>query len=40
MRKPGIDSSVRASFYFYNTAEELDYLVEVFHEIQHFFSVE
>lgn len=39
MRKLGIDSTARASFYFYNTRAEVDRLVEVLREIQKFFGV-
>jgi cysteine desulfurase/selenocysteine lyase len=38
MRKLGVESTARASFYFYNTVEEIDRLVEVIAEIQKFFS--
>lgn len=38
MRKLGIESTSRASFYFYNTVEEIDRLVEVVREIQRFFT--
>jgi cysteine desulfurase/selenocysteine lyase len=33
-----VDSTARASFYFYNTAAEVDRLVEVVGEIQKFFG--
>ena len=38
MRKLGVESTTRASFYFYNTTEEIDRLVEVLKEIQKFFG--
>jgi cysteine desulfurase/selenocysteine lyase len=38
MRKLGVESTARASFYFYNTAGEVDRLVEVVREIQKFFG--
>jgi cysteine desulfurase / selenocysteine lyase len=38
MRKLGVESTSRASFYFYNTTEEIDRLVEVLREIQKFFG--
>ena len=38
MKKLGVESTTRASFYFYNTAAEVDRLVEVLAEIQKFFS--
>jgi cysteine desulfurase / selenocysteine lyase len=38
MRKLGVPSTARASFYFYNTTEEIDRLVEVIREIQSFFG--
>jgi cysteine desulfurase/selenocysteine lyase len=38
MRKLGVDSTARASFYFYNTTEEIDRFVEVLREIQKFFG--
>jgi cysteine desulfurase/selenocysteine lyase len=38
MRKLGVPSTARASFYFYNTAAEIDRLVEVVKEIQKFFG--
>jgi len=39
MRKLGVESTSRASFYFYNTTQEIDRLVEVIREIQAFFEV-
>jgi cysteine desulfurase/selenocysteine lyase len=38
MRKLGVESTARASFYFYNTTEEIDRFVEVLGEIQKFFG--
>jgi cysteine desulfurase / selenocysteine lyase len=38
MRKLGVESTARASFYFYNTAAEVDRCVEVLGEIQKFFG--
>src|SRR5579871_231792 len=38
MHKLGVESTSRASFYFYNTTEEIDRLVEVLKEIQKFFG--
>ncbi len=38
MKKLGIESTARASFYFYNTFEEVDRLVEVLREIRRYFS--
>ena len=38
MRKLGVESTSRASFYFYNTTEEIDRFVEVIKEIQKFFG--
>jgi cysteine desulfurase/selenocysteine lyase len=38
MRKLGVESTARASFYFYNTTEEIDRFVEVIADIQKFFS--
>jgi cysteine desulfurase / selenocysteine lyase len=38
MRKLGVESTARASFYFYNTTEEIDRFVEVLREIQEFFG--
>ncbi|MFZ4767967.1 MAG: aminotransferase class V-fold PLP-dependent enzyme, partial [Roseimicrobium sp.] len=37
MRKLGVPSTARASFYFYNTMDEVDRLVEALREIQQFF---
>ncbi|MGO8699835.1 MAG: aminotransferase class V-fold PLP-dependent enzyme [Limisphaerales bacterium] len=38
MKRLGVDSTARASFYFYNTAAEVDRLAEVIVEIQKFFA--
>jgi cysteine desulfurase / selenocysteine lyase len=38
MRKLGIESTARASFYFYNTPAEVDRFIEVICEIQRFFG--
>jgi cysteine desulfurase/selenocysteine lyase len=38
MRKLGVESTARASFYLYNTTEEIDRLAEVLVEIQKFFG--
>ena len=38
MHKLGVESTARASFYFYNTTQEIDRLVEVLREIQKFFA--
>jgi cysteine desulfurase/selenocysteine lyase len=38
MRKLGIESTARASFYFYNTKAEVERFVEVVKEIQKFFA--
>jgi len=38
MKKLGIESTARASFYFYNTPAEIDRLVEVLAEIKTFFG--
>lgn len=39
MKKLGVESTARASFYFYNTRSEVDRLVEVLREIQKFFGL-
>ena len=39
MHKLGVESTARASFYFYNTTQEIDRFVEVLGEIQTFFGV-
>jgi cysteine desulfurase / selenocysteine lyase len=38
MKKLGVESTARASFYFYNTAAEVDYLFVTLREIQKFFG--
>ena len=38
MHKLGVESTARASFYFYNTTQEIDRFVEVLGEIQKFFG--
>ena len=38
MRKLGVESTARASFYFYNTMDEIDRFVDVLKEIQKFFG--
>jgi len=38
MKKLGLESTARASFYFYNTREEVDRFVQVIREIQKFFN--
>lgn len=38
MHKLGVESTARASFYFYNTKQEVDRFVEVVKEIQKFFA--
>jgi cysteine desulfurase/selenocysteine lyase len=38
MHKLGVESTARASFYFYNTTQEIDHFVEVLGEIQKFFG--
>lgn len=40
MRKLGVPSTARASFYFYNTREEIDRMIDALHEIQRFFTRE
>ncbi len=39
LRKLGVPATTRASFYFYNTPEEVDRLVEVIHQAAKFFGV-
>jgi cysteine desulfurase/selenocysteine lyase len=39
MHKLGVESTARASFYFYNTRAEVDRMIEVILEIQKFFAV-
>jgi cysteine desulfurase/selenocysteine lyase len=38
MRKLGIQSTARASFYFYNTGEEVDRMIDALAKIHDFFS--
>jgi cysteine desulfurase/selenocysteine lyase len=38
MHRLGVESTARASFYFYNTKAEVDRFVEVMKEIQKFFG--
>ena len=38
MRKLGIQSTARASFYFYNTREEVDRMIDALVKIHEFFS--
>jgi len=38
MRKLGVPSTARASFYFYNTEKEVDRMIEVLLEIKKFFA--
>ena len=38
MHRLGVESTARASFYFYNTQAEVDRFVEVVKEIQKFFG--
>ena len=38
MKKLGVESTARASFYFYNTTEEIDRFIAVVEEIQKFFG--
>ena len=38
MRKLGVESTARASFYFYNTPAEVDRFIEVLRDIQKFFA--
>jgi cysteine desulfurase/selenocysteine lyase len=40
MRKLGVESTARASFYFYNTTDEIDRFVKVLGEIRKFFGVQ
>jgi hypothetical protein len=39
LRRLGVESTARASFYFYNTEAEVEHLIEVVREIQRFFGV-
>jgi cysteine desulfurase/selenocysteine lyase len=38
MKKLGVESTARASFYFYNTRQEVDRFVEVIQEVRKFFA--
>jgi cysteine desulfurase/selenocysteine lyase len=38
MHKLGVESTARASFYFYNTTQEIDRFIEVLRDIHKFFS--
>ncbi len=38
MRRFGVTGTTRASFYFYNTTEEIDRMIEILHEVARFFS--
>lgn len=38
MKKLGVESTARASFYFYNTRDEVDQFVEVIQEVRRFFA--
>lgn len=38
MKKLGVESTARASFYFYNTQTEIDRFIEIIREIQKFFG--
>ncbi|MFT6792185.1 MAG: cysteine desulfurase/selenocysteine lyase [Rubritalea sp.] len=38
MKKLGVESTARASFYFYNTTEEIDHFVELVRDIQKYFG--
>ena len=38
MRKFGLPGTTRASFYFYNTVEEIDRMIEILHDAVRFFS--
>jgi cysteine desulfurase/selenocysteine lyase len=38
MKKLGVESTARASFYFYNNMAEIDRFVEVTRDIQKFFG--
>jgi cysteine desulfurase / selenocysteine lyase len=38
MRKFGLSGTTRASFYFYNTMEEIDRMIEILHDAARFFS--
>ena len=38
MKKLGVESTARASFYFYNTTEEIDHFVELVRDVQKYFG--
>jgi cysteine desulfurase/selenocysteine lyase len=38
MRRLGVSGTTRASFYFYNTMEEIDRMIEILHKAARFFS--
>jgi len=38
MRRFGVSGTTRASFYFYNTTEEIDRMIEILRDAVHFFS--
>jgi cysteine desulfurase/selenocysteine lyase len=38
MRRFGVSGTTRASFYFYNTMEEIDQMIEILHDAVRFFS--
>ncbi|PYJ44419.1 MAG: hypothetical protein DME80_06410, partial [Verrucomicrobia bacterium] len=38
MRRFGVSGTTRASFYFYNTMEEIDRMIEILHRAVRFFS--
>jgi cysteine desulfurase/selenocysteine lyase len=38
MRRFGVSGTTRASFYFYNTVEEIDRMIEILHAAVRFFS--
>jgi cysteine desulfurase / selenocysteine lyase len=38
MRRLGVSGTTRASFYFYNTMEEIDQMIEILHKAARFFS--
>jgi cysteine desulfurase/selenocysteine lyase len=38
LKKLGVPSSARASFYFYNTRDEVDRMIHILDKIQKFFA--
>ena len=38
MKKFGLPGTTRASFYFYNTMEEIDRMIEILHDAVRFFA--